>query len=330
MGYEVERFAENVDDFMCPICRNVLQDPIQIKKCEHMFCRCCIVTWMNHSFTCPTDRMQIKLTHLRNPSRFFRIQYNRLKAKCQFVRSGCAEMLQIESIGDHESLCQYNDENHKNLIETLKDNGNVQSKQVESAMLAVNREYFCTDDPHSDMAQKIGYGSTISAPHMHATILELLQSRLTDNAKVLDIGSGSGYLTICMASMLGSGGKVIGIDHVSELIDQSKERVQQHFSDLDESRIKFITGDGREGYPVEGPYDVINIGGAMDEIPKCIIDQLKPNGRIIAPLLCARGQRLVTMDKLPNGKIKTKKHMKVRFGLIYSALSVQSFYSLFC
>lgn len=339
MGFEVERFEEDVDDFKCPICWNVLHDPIQIKKCEHMFCRLCIGKWMDQSHTCPTDRIPIKITHLRETSRFFRIQYNRLKMQCQFIYNGCDEMIQIGNIENHESICPYSgdgknvgkkpvERRHKNLIKTLKIDGNIKSKQVETAMLAVDRVHFCQNHPYDNEAKSIGHGATISAPHMHAIILELLRSRLTKNAKVLDIGSGSGYLSVCMATMLGSGGKVIGIDHVSSLIERSKEQVKQHFSYLNGSRIQFITTDGQKGYATESPYDVINIGGAIDEVPQSIIDQLKPNGRIVVPLLYNRGQKLVTIDKLSNGQVKAKEHMKVRFGLLCD-LGVQKFWSLF-
>lgn len=57
-----------------------------------------------------------------------------------------------------------------------------------------------------DSPQSIGYGVTISAPHMHAHALELLKDQLTPGENALDVGSGSGYLTTCMAIMLGENG----------------------------------------------------------------------------------------------------------------------------
>lgn len=323
MGYEIERFQQDVEDFLCPICLNVLEDPMQLKRCEHMFCRYCIEQWIYKSLSCPVDRMQIRGSHLRETSRFFQIYYHRLKLQCQFVKSGCNEMVGIETIAKHELLCPYSDDGigdivlHAKMIDKLKSNWKIQSIQVENVMLAVDRGLFCAGYAYDDEAKRINYGATISAPHMHAAILELLQSKLLKHSKVLDIGSGSGYLTICMATMLESTGKVIGIDHVSQFIEKSKRQIRRNFSHLNKSHIEFITRDGREGYAAGSPYDVINIGGAINEVPQPIIDQLKPGGRIIVPLIYAEGQKLVSIDKLLNGEVRTKEHMRnVKFGLI--------------
>jgi len=62
----------------------------------------------------------------------------------------------------------------------------------------VDRKLFCSYDPYSDSPKSIGFGSTINAPHIHALILELLKDYLEFRSLAFDIGSGSGYLTICM------------------------------------------------------------------------------------------------------------------------------------
>ena len=66
----------------------------------------------------------------------------------------------------------------------------------------VDREFFATTHPYSDRPQSIGYSATISAPHMHAYALEILHEKLKEGAKVLDVGSGTGYLTACFAVMV--------------------------------------------------------------------------------------------------------------------------------
>lgn len=334
MGYETHRFEANVEDFECPICCNVLEDPLQIKICEHMFCRQCLAQWFEQATSCPVDRRLIRVSDLSSTSRFFRMQYNRLKIRCKFAESGCVEIVQIENIYNHERSCQYNPSSddqrgdtqtrsnicvsQKELIETLKDNRRIRSFQVENIMLAVDRSLFCSSDPYEDKPKKINYGATISAPHIHAIILELLKPNLTEGAKVLDIGSGSGYLTICMALMIGTNGRAIGIDHVNHLIFRSRRQIRQHFRYLTTSRVKFLHGDGRLGYSREGPYDVINIGGAVKEIPQSIIDQLKPNGRLIAPVICSGGggQKLISIHKSSDGEIERAEHMRVRFSVL--------------
>ena len=70
-------------------------------------------------------------------------------------------------------------------------------------MLAVDRKEFChTHDPYKDNPQPIGSNVTISAPHMHAHALETLAEHLKPGKRALDVGSGSGFLTACMALMV--------------------------------------------------------------------------------------------------------------------------------
>lgn len=71
--------------------------------------------------------------------------------------------------------------------------------------------------------------------------MELLKDHLTEGEKALDVGSGSGYLTVCMALMVGQKGKAVGIDHISELVDLSTENVKKDKPELlDSGRVKFI------------------------------------------------------------------------------------------
>lgn len=69
-------------------------------------------------------------------------------------------------------------------------------------MLQVDRKFFAPTDPYADSPQKIWDGINTSAPHMHAYVLEFLRDNLKEGSKALDIGSGSGYLTACMAIMV--------------------------------------------------------------------------------------------------------------------------------
>lgn len=75
----------------------------------------------------------------------------------------------------------------------------------------------------------------------HAYALSVLSDQLFDGAKALDVGSGSGYLSACMAFMVGPRGRVIGIDHIPELIEISTKNVSEdcpHF--IKEERVKFV------------------------------------------------------------------------------------------
>ena len=98
-----------------------------------------------------------------------------------------------------------------------------------------------------------------------------LKDHLKDGAKVLDIGSGSGYLTACFAVMAGPNAKVIGIDHIQELVDWSEKNIRKNNSTLiDSGRIKLVVGDGHFGFEEEGPYHVIHVGAADSGIPQSV------------------------------------------------------------
>ena len=85
-------------------------------------------------------------------------------------------------------------------------------------MLKVDRKNFVVEEgfhgPYADMPRPIGWGTTISAPSVHATTLEKLKEFLKPGAKVLDIGTGSGYIAACFAELVGKEGKVYMVDHL--------------------------------------------------------------------------------------------------------------------
>ncbi|KAI9315211.1 protein-L-isoaspartate O-methyltransferase [Dichotomocladium elegans] len=199
------------------------------------------------------------------------------------------------------------------LVERLKQAGIISNQRVIDAMRVIDRKDYCPRYAYYDEPQSIGYGATISAPHMHGYALEKLQDYLQPGMRALDVGSGSGYLTACMAEMVGPEGKVVGIEHIEPLVELSEKNMAKRHADwLREGRVKFIAGDGRLGYPADSGYDCIHVGAASSKKPTALLDQLKAPGRCFVPVGMA-SQAIMMYDKDENGVIHEKEWLSVMY-----------------
>lgn len=201
----------------------------------------------------------------------------------------------------------------------------ITSQRVLDAMASINRANYvqAARFAYDDSPQRIGWGITISAPHMHARALEELADKLQPGAAALDVGSGSGFLTVAMAQMVGPNGVCVGIDHIDELVEWSRANVRKDGKQtlVEQGRMELHVRDGFEGYPEKGPYDAIHVGAAPERIPDALKQQLKPGGVLILPVGPNGGAQQfvrVTRDTTPGSN---KFDEKVLFGVRYVPLT---------
>lgn len=130
----------------------------------------------------------------------------------------------------------------------------------------------------------------------HATCLEavgeVIELKKNETIRVLDVGSGSGYITACLTHMILYENKyavfyVFGIDHIPSLVEIGKMNVandEKTMTYYQNGRITFTAGDGFSGIPDQGPFDIIHVGASCEGVPQDLFDQLAVGGRMILPL----------------------------------------------
>jgi protein-L-isoaspartate(D-aspartate) O-methyltransferase len=151
----------------------------------------------------------------------------------------------------------------------------------------------------------IGEGQTISQPFIVALMTDLLDPKPGDT--VLEVGTGSGYQAAVLAELVA---KVYTI----EIVEPLGRRAMQILKELGYRNVEVRIGDGYNGWPEAAPFDSIVVTAAPAEIPKPLIDQLKPGGRMVIPAGASYdSQNLLLLEKQPDGTSTTKRTLPVKF-----------------
>ncbi|EPE26966.1 S-adenosyl-L-methionine-dependent methyltransferase [Glarea lozoyensis ATCC 20868] len=219
---------------------------------------------------------------------------------------------------------QCSGETNTELITNLYNNNLITEPRIRDAMLNVDRAHYAPTSPYTDSPQPIGHAATISAPHMHASAASALLPFLYPGARVLDIGSGSGYLTAVFAELVCADGKgkVVGLEHIEALRELGEGNIrkgERGKAYLEGGGVEFVRGDGRRGWKGKGGgdgegWDGIHVGAAAVELHEELIEQLKAPGRIFIPVEDSRGDQYIwIVDKDKEGKVTKKRSMGVRY-----------------
>ena len=183
------------------------------------------------------------------------------------------------------------------------------SERVMAAMASVPRHEFVLPEDvpfaYINRPRGIGHGQTISQPYMVAAMTDLLD--LSENDRVLEIGTGCGYQAAVLAKVAR---RVFSVEVIEELASAAKRRLAR----LGFDNVEVHHGDGYEGLPDRAPFDAIMVTAAPEAIPDALVEQLKPGGRMVIPIgRVHETQTLFLGTTKPDGKFTADRVLPVAF-----------------
>lgn len=253
--------------------------------------------------------------------------------------------------------------NQRDLVDRMIQGNIVHTDSVRDVLYQVDRQNYAPSQPpkkkqqdaltaYMDAPLSIGLGQTISAPHMHAHVLEemypFLKASNSSQVKILDVGCGSGYLTAALGRWVAprrptvadnvqegsNGGSILdkhktgvvyGIDVFPNLVQMTQFNMEKEDKDLlDNNIVKVKVSDGWKGLVEESPFDAIHVGAAAAEFPRALLEQLKVGGVLIIPVGPENGaQNLYRVERLNDGYTKDDFKITELLGVRYVPLVQQ-------
>jgi len=207
----------------------------------------------------------------------------------------------------HAGIGMTSQRTRQRMIERLREQG-IRSPVVLDAMNAVPRHLFIEEvlqsRAYEDTPLPIGHGQTISSPYTVARSCELA-SEGKPMESVLEIGCGCGYQAAVLARLAR---KVVSIERIAGLVGKARRTLRE----LRVNNVLIRNADGTLGYPAAAPYDAIIVAAAMPFIPDELKAQLKPGGRLVAPVGQGEVQRLILVES-SEGRYREKDLEAARF-----------------
>ena len=180
----------------------------------------------------------------------------------------------------------------RQMIETQLLGRGLRDARVLNAMRRVPRHLFVPDSQrpraYEDRSLAIGLDQTISQPYIVGVMLEALS--LQGAEAVLEIGTGSGYEAAILSRLCA---RVDTLEIIPELAAQAQERLER----LGVDNVHLHVADGSGGWPPQAPYDAILVSAGAPQLPPALLEQLKPEGRLVAPLGSRSCQILTLLRK---------------------------------
>jgi len=178
--------------------------------------------------------------------------------------------------------------------------GGLRDEAVLEAMRRVPRHLFVDaalrERAYGDTPLPIGERQTISQPYMVAIMTEALELR--GGERVLEVGTGSGYQTAVLAEL---GARVVSLERILALADHA-DTVLDSLGYA--HRIRIEVADGTIGWPADAPYGAILVTAGAPQIPRPLVEQLAPGGRLVLPLGDDELQTLVRLRRGPDGLVE--------------------------
>jgi protein-L-isoaspartate(D-aspartate) O-methyltransferase len=179
------------------------------------------------------------------------------------------------------------------MVRTQLESRGVRDQRVLDAMRAVPRHEFVPeslrDQAYEDHPLPIGAGQTISQPYIVAAMLEHLALEPSD--RVLEVGTGSGYVTALLSRLCG---EVYSIERHAELATSAEAILAR----LGYRNVRVRVADGGLGWPDYAPFDAILVSAAACEVPSALLAQLREGGRMIVPIGPPAAQQLQLIRKV--------------------------------
>jgi protein-L-isoaspartate(D-aspartate) O-methyltransferase len=191
------------------------------------------------------------------------------------------------------------------ILQTSSQYPEITEKRVLEAFLRTPREYFCRPynkpKAYANTAIPIGYGQTISGPHMVSRMTNSMNPQ--PEHKVLEIGTGSGYQSAILAELTNHVYTIEIVEPLAGETDQIYRDLAPNYPQYQNIRRK--ADDGYYGWEEHAPFDRIIVTAGIDHIPPPLLQQLAPNGMMVIPIGPPSGQKILRITKRvgPDGTV---------------------------